>query len=101
MTMGLYLFSYLEIYANETDEFRIAFVGTLENAILLSAGLFISPLIPIIGFRGCMAIGTILAPLGLVLASYATELWHLYLTQGILFGLGGSFVFSPSITLRK
>ncbi|KAI7852924.1 major facilitator superfamily domain-containing protein [Circinella umbellata] len=46
-----------------------------------------------------MAIGTILAPLGLVLASYATELWHLYLAQGILFGLGGSFVFSPSITL--
>ncbi|KAI9253802.1 major facilitator superfamily domain-containing protein [Phascolomyces articulosus] len=46
-----------------------------------------------------MAIGTILAPLGLILASFATELWHLYLAQGVLFGLGGSFVFSPSITL--
>ena len=94
------MLSYLEIYADKTDEFRIAFIGTSANSILLSTSLVISPLIPTLGFRGCMAIGTILAPLGLVLASYATELWHLYLAQGILFGLGGSFVFSPSITLR-
>ncbi|KAI9286083.1 major facilitator superfamily domain-containing protein [Umbelopsis sp. AD052] len=46
-----------------------------------------------------MAIGAILAPLGLVLASFATELWQVYLTQGLLFGIGGSFVFSPSISL--
>lgn len=46
-----------------------------------------------------MAIGTILAPLGLILASFATQLWHVYLSQGILFGLGSACVFSPSITL--
>ena len=46
-----------------------------------------------------MLIGAFVAPLGLVLASYNTALWQLYLTQGILVGLGGSFVFSPSLTL--
>ncbi|KAI8084136.1 major facilitator superfamily domain-containing protein [Gilbertella persicaria] len=46
-----------------------------------------------------MAIGTILAPLALILASFATELWHVYLSQGILFGIGSAFVFSPSVTL--
>ncbi|KAI9488484.1 major facilitator superfamily domain-containing protein [Zychaea mexicana] len=90
---------YLEIYADQTDEFRIAFVGTAANAMLLSTGLFIAPLMCRLGNRRCMAIGAVLAPLGLILASFATQLWHLYLSQGILFGLGGSFVFSPSITL--
>ncbi|KAI8147113.1 major facilitator superfamily domain-containing protein [Fennellomyces sp. T-0311] len=46
-----------------------------------------------------MAIGTVLCPLGLILASFATQLWHLYLSQGILFGLGGALVFSSSITI--
>ncbi|KAI8338203.1 major facilitator superfamily domain-containing protein [Chlamydoabsidia padenii] len=46
-----------------------------------------------------MCIGTVVAPLGLILASFATELWHIYLSQGILFGLGATFVFSPSIGL--
>ncbi|KAI8974417.1 major facilitator superfamily domain-containing protein [Pilobolus umbonatus] len=46
-----------------------------------------------------MMIGTVIAPLGFILASFATELWHVYLSQGILFGLGASFVFCPSITL--
>ncbi|KAI7848429.1 major facilitator superfamily domain-containing protein [Circinella umbellata] len=46
-----------------------------------------------------MLIGTFLSPLALVLASYNTALWQLYLTQGILAGIGGAFVFSPSLTL--
>ncbi|KAI8145443.1 major facilitator superfamily domain-containing protein [Fennellomyces sp. T-0311] len=90
---------YLDIYAGQTDEFRIAFVGTSANAMLLSMGLFISPILRRLGVRRTMAIGTVLCPLGLILASFATQLWHLYLSQGILFGLGGAFVFSPSITI--
>ncbi|KAI9317746.1 major facilitator superfamily domain-containing protein [Dichotomocladium elegans] len=88
-----------DVYAGQTDSFKIAFVGTSANAMLLSMGLFISPFLRRLGFRGTMVIGTVLAPLGLVLASFATELWQVYLSQGILFGLGGAFVFSPSITL--
>lgn len=66
---------------------------------MLSTGLFVSPIIRKIGYRFTMLIGTILAPLGLVLASYATQLWHVYLAQGILFGIGASFVFTPSVAL--
>ncbi|ORZ08106.1 major facilitator superfamily domain-containing protein [Absidia repens] len=46
-----------------------------------------------------MAIGTVVAPLGLILASFATQLWHIYLAQGLLYGIGATFVFSPSIGL--
>ncbi|CAO3599801.1 unnamed protein product [Absidia cylindrospora] len=65
----------------------------------MSLGLFISPVIVRLGYRRTMMIGTVLAPLGLILASFATQLWHIYLSQGILFGIGATFVFSPSIGL--
>ncbi|CAO3669684.1 hypothetical protein G6F70_004706 [Rhizopus microsporus] len=88
-----------EIYAGKTDLFRIAFVGTSANSMLLGLGVFMTPVIQKLGFRGTMVIGTILTPLGLILASFATELWHVYLSQGILYGFGSAFVFSPSVTL--
>ncbi|KAF7723454.1 hypothetical protein EC973_002007 [Apophysomyces ossiformis] len=88
-----------EVYPGQTDEFGIAFVGTSASAVLMALGLFMTPIIRAIGFRGAMAIGTILCPLGLILASFSTQLWQLYLTQGILFGIGGAFCFSSCITL--
>ncbi|ORY00584.1 MFS general substrate transporter, partial [Basidiobolus meristosporus CBS 931.73] len=42
-------------------------------------------------------LGAILLPLGIFLASFATELWHLFLTQGLLYGIGASLVFFPSV----
>ncbi|RUP47217.1 major facilitator superfamily domain-containing protein [Jimgerdemannia flammicorona] len=97
---GIYQGLYLnDVYKGQTSTLKIAFIGTSANAVLTSLGLFLTPIINRIGYRGTMAIGTILAPLGLVLASFSTELWHLYITQGILFGIGGAFVFSPSIAL--
>ncbi|ORZ20854.1 major facilitator superfamily domain-containing protein, partial [Lobosporangium transversale] len=35
--------------------------------------------------------------MALVLASFATKLWHLFLSQGLLFGIGASFVYFPAI----
>ncbi|ORY90012.1 major facilitator superfamily domain-containing protein [Syncephalastrum racemosum] len=46
-----------------------------------------------------MAIGTVLAPIGLVLASFTTQIWQLYLTRGLMFGLGGSCAFASCVTL--
>ncbi|KAI8074544.1 major facilitator superfamily domain-containing protein [Gongronella butleri] len=46
-----------------------------------------------------MAIGTIIAPLALILCSYATQLWHIYLAQGLLFGIGCGLLFSSSVAL--
>ncbi|CAO3611705.1 unnamed protein product [Mucor fragilis] len=88
-----------EVFVGKTDLLRIAFVGTSASALMLALGMFITPVIQKIGFRGTMCIGTVVAPLALILASFATELWHVYLSQGILFGIGAAFVFSPSVTL--
>ncbi|KAH8552001.1 major facilitator superfamily domain-containing protein [Umbelopsis sp. PMI_123] len=87
------------VYAGQTDSFRISFVGTIGSACVICTGIFIAPLVQRIGFRPTMMIGTILAPLGLILSSFANQLWQVYLSQGVLYGFGGALVFSPSISL--
>ena len=43
--------------------------------------------------------GGIILTLGFFLASFSTKLWHLYLTQGVMVGIGYSFVYSSGISL--
>ncbi|CAO3650395.1 unnamed protein product [Mucor hiemalis] len=53
----------------------------------------LSPLLVRLGARLTMVIGSTLASLGLILAGFSTEIWHVYLTQGVLFGVGSSLTY--------
>ncbi|KAF8536160.1 major facilitator superfamily domain-containing protein [Trichophaea hybrida] len=46
-----------------------------------------------------MLIGVFLLTSGLLLASFAERIWHLYLTQGVLVGIGVGFVYVPSVAI--
>ncbi|KAG2226892.1 hypothetical protein INT45_010171 [Circinella minor] len=67
-------------------------VGSVMNVTL---NLFtpVSIMLAKFGTKFNYALGSILMCLGLMLASFTTEVWHLYLTQGVLFGFGCSFLY--------
>lgn len=46
-----------------------------------------------------MFIGVLFQGAGYVAASFASKIWHLYLSQGILVGLGIGFLYIPSIAI--
>ena len=46
--------------------------------------------------RATLLIGTILLFVALFGASYATQIWHLFLTQGVCFGWGLGFTYIPA-----
>ncbi|CAG9982798.1 unnamed protein product [Clonostachys byssicola] len=48
------------------------------------------------GIRPTMFVGVVLETASLVIASFATQLWHLFLTQGLLFGAGVGLLFIPT-----
>ncbi|EPB82516.1 hypothetical protein HMPREF1544_10725 [Mucor circinelloides 1006PhL] len=50
-----------------------------------------------LGYTRMLPIATIICPLAMMLASISHQIWHLYLTQGVLFGLGASLVWFPCI----
>lgn len=96
-SFGVFLAYYLanRSFAGATT-LQYAFVGTLS----ISSGLLMSPVAAIcvrrLGTKPTMYIGVLLQSAGLVCASFAQQVWHLFLTQSILFGVGLGFMFIPS-----
>jgi hypothetical protein len=70
-------------------------VGSVIN-IFLNLFSPVSALLARFGVRWIMFLGSIIMSLGLILAGFSTEIWHVYLTQGILFGFGCSLVYMVS-----
>ncbi|KAF8933175.1 hypothetical protein BGZ47_011002, partial [Haplosporangium gracile] len=77
----------------------ISWVGSIGTAAMFIPGPFVAPLTRLLGLKAVVAIGILLSSLGLILASFFTQLWHLYVTQGFLFGVGGGLVFFSTISV--
>ncbi|KAG5980223.1 hypothetical protein E4U55_004269 [Claviceps digitariae] len=95
---GVFLAHYL---AHETfpgaTALDYAFVGSLS----ISCGLLVSPIATVcvreFGTKPTMFAGVIMESASLICASFAHKIWHLFLTQSVLFGLGMGFLFTPSV----
>ncbi|RKP22803.1 major facilitator superfamily domain-containing protein [Syncephalis pseudoplumigaleata] len=97
-TYGVFQQQYQDIYRGRATTTGLAFIGSVSFAALGLFGLFTGRLGDWLGYRVTMSIGTLLMCLALLLASWASEVWHLYLTQGLMFGLGTSFAFYPVVS---
>ncbi|KAL7410704.1 major facilitator superfamily domain-containing protein [Mrakia frigida] len=79
----------------------IAGIGTVQAALSQGGTLFTGPCFDRYGPTRCLIIGTTMYILGLMLTSLVrptlflicTQLWQLYLAQGVLVGLGMSWLF--------
>lgn len=93
---GMFLRNYNEnVYIGRMN--KLSWIGSICVALYFILGPINEWLICKLGYKIMLSIGTILCPLALMLASISHEIWHLYLTQGVMFGLGASFVFFPCI----
>jgi len=81
------------------DKLDYSYIG----GIAFGVGLAFSPLITvcmgIFGFKPVLIVGNCLQFTALMLASWSTKLWQLYLTQGLMQSFGLAFLSIPSITL--
>ncbi|KFY93537.1 hypothetical protein V500_03674 [Pseudogymnoascus sp. VKM F-4518 (FW-2643)] len=97
---GVFLGYYLEndIYPSATD-IDFALIGGLN----FSMAMLVSPIVTVItrrcGIHVPMLMGITFQTAGFIAASFATLIWHLYLTQGILVGFGVGFTYIPSIAI--
>ncbi|XP_075408730.1 monocarboxylate transporter 3 [Tenrec ecaudatus] len=76
-----------------------AWVSSIMLAMLYGTGPVSSILVTRFGCRPVMLVGGLLASAGMVLASFATCLLELYLTAGVLTGLGLALNFQPSLIM--
>ncbi|KAF8252306.1 MFS general substrate transporter [Wilcoxina mikolae CBS 423.85] len=95
---GVYLAHYLSdnAYPGATP-LQYAFVGGLS----VSSAMIIGPLATFFlrktSTRKVMAAGVVIETGGLIAASFSTKIWHLFLTQGLCFGIGMGFIFTGSV----
>src|ERR1700730_11427236 len=88
---------YQEYYVKNKygNEFQISFVGSLSAGLEFGFSLIPATIISKFnkGFKIVLLLGIILCTISLLLSSFYNKLWQLYLIQGIIFGIGASFIF--------
>ncbi|KAF2452407.1 major facilitator superfamily domain-containing protein [Lineolata rhizophorae] len=95
---GVFLAHYLSTNTfPNASPLDFAFIGGLS----ISMALLISPLGTIItrlyGTRATLSLGIVFQTASLLGASFASRIWHLYLSQGLCFGWGMGFLFVATV----
>ena len=97
---GVYLAHYLvaDVYP-DASSLDYAFIGGLNFSI----AMLVAPVVTIVarrlGTQPPMVIGAALLAAGYISASFARHIWELYLSQGVLVGIGVGFVYIPTIAV--
>ncbi|XP_026275470.1 monocarboxylate transporter 10 isoform X2 [Frankliniella occidentalis] len=76
---------------------EVALVGSLQTGFYLMAGPFVSALANRYGFRLVTILGAVLGGAGFALSSMATSVQFLFLSYGLLGGIGFGMIYVPSV----
>lgn len=99
---NLYSFGvFYPVYIEEFNEnsAAVAWVGSIGACLMVGLGVWTGKWSDYYGNERVCFVGGVFVGIGFLLASYATELWHLYVTQGILAGIGYSLAFISGVSV--
>ncbi|ORY95385.1 major facilitator superfamily domain-containing protein [Syncephalastrum racemosum] len=74
-------------------------VGSVANACMNAFTPLSTLLTAKLGARLTFAMGSVLMCLGIILCGFSHEVWHVYLTQGLLYGIGASWIYMSVISV--
>uniref|UniRef100_A0A665U2H4 Solute carrier family 16 member 3 n=1 Tax=Echeneis naucrates TaxID=173247 RepID=A0A665U2H4_ECHNA len=76
-----------------------AWISSILLAMLYGTGPLCSILVNCFGCRPVMMVGGLFTSLGMILASFSTSIIHIYLSVGVITGLGLALNFQPSLIM--
>ncbi|KAI1822579.1 major facilitator superfamily domain-containing protein [Xylaria intraflava] len=93
--------AYQEYYTETLPESpsTISWIGGIQIFLSLTVGAFSGRLLDAGFFMPTFLVGIIIQVLGIFLMSISTQYWQLFLTQGVLSGIGAGIYFTPAISL--
>lgn len=98
----IYSFGIFQTYYSsklDSTPSEVSWIGSIQLFLSLFLGAISGPLVDAGYVRHVLTLGTFFCVFGLLMVSFATQYWHLILSQGICFGLGSGFLFTPVIAL--
>ncbi|KAI8665829.1 hypothetical protein NCS57_00805600 [Fusarium keratoplasticum] len=81
------------------DPLTLAFVAGLSFSVALLVAPVVTCLNSYIGPRPTVFIGILVQTGGLIAASFSTRIWHLVLSQGLVFGAGVGFIVNTTVSI--
>lgn len=96
-SFGLFFRIYVEEF--QSSHGAVAWIGGIGSGLMTGLGGLTGPWSDRFGNGKMVIMGGCLMSLGFFLASFATELWHLYFTQGLITGVGYSFAFIAGVSV--
>ncbi|KAJ5190789.1 uncharacterized protein N7498_009774 [Penicillium cinerascens] len=99
---GVFLSYYLshDVFPN-SSALSYAFTGGLSISCALLVAPLATYLIQILGTRFVLNVGVFFETLSLIGSSFATQKWHIFLSQGVCFGWGMGFLFVGSVGITS
>jgi MFS family permease len=88
---------YIDVF--HASQGSVAWVGSISAGLMTGLGAYSGAWADQYGNNKMVALGGIFVSVGFFLASYSTELWHLYLTQGFIAGIGYSLAFISGVSV--
>ncbi|KAJ1557275.1 hypothetical protein HK405_000381, partial [Cladochytrium tenue] len=96
-SFGVYQTYY--VHSGVGSTLAVSFVGSVGAFALPAFGVATGRLAERFGFQIIILVGSVVLFAGLLLASFSTQLWQLFLTQGVLVGAGSSLAYFPAVAL--
>ncbi|XP_070708598.1 monocarboxylate transporter 6 [Pempheris klunzingeri] len=85
-----------EFYASNSET---SWVPSIMTSVLHAGGPFCSVLVENFGCRATVMLGGVLSGLGMAASSFTQSIGQLYVTAGVITGLGFCFSFQPAVTI--
>ncbi|KAI9296605.1 MFS general substrate transporter [Neoconidiobolus thromboides FSU 785] len=99
LSSGVFVQYYADnLFKNKVPLSTLSFIGTISTSLQTLLAVFTGKLADKLGYRNSILLGSAIYVIGLLLASFSTEVWHLFLTQGVLVGIGGAIAFVPAVS---
>lgn len=76
---------------------QITLIGSVAASCLMLGGIPAGYMAEKYGYRLTALFGSIMMATSLILASFANQVWHILVTQGLLFGFGASIAYFPAL----
>lgn len=96
---GIFQSFYETTFITTGSSSAIAWIGTIQSALLVFVGVFTGPLYDRGLYRSLLVAGTLLFLLGMFTLSWSKSFYQVLLSQGICIGLGGGLLYVPTLTL--
>lgn len=96
-SFGVFYPVYIEAF-NESQG-AVAWVGSIGAGLMVGLGVFTGSYADRFGNGIVVFVGSLFIGAGYLLGSFATELWQLYLTHGVLAGIGYSLSFISGVSV--